>query len=253
MAKKRRLSDMYVTSRPVEFDDGEGDTVKVVVRKLNPIEHERALKTANAARALSLMELRDQTTLSYLNLWDEVESASDEELIEVLLEDERMDKVGPIEAELEAEEEWSKDGYLLGLQEAWEESVKDDYARDPKNKEAAKVFGELKRFADRVEAELEGFTDNARRDLEDLSIDSLRQKVLAARMVMEANATWLAEFRRCELWLSVREEDGRTPYFVDRDEVDSLPVEILARLSLEYRLLSVEPAEGKDSREKDAS
>lgn len=253
MARKRRLSDLYVVGKEVTFDDGSGDPIKVFVRKLNPIDHETAVKHANAARARVMALINDTDSVAYQDIWGDVLDMPRDMLIAYLAEEERSNRIPVVESEIANDEEWVNDSYLQGLQDAWTGGLAEKYATNPEDEEAAHVFQELERFVSTVENEVNGHVDNFIADLETLPDHALRARVMERMIQVRGNAAWFAEFRRCQMWLSVREPDKKTRYFQARSEVDELPIEVSARLAETYQELSIEPTEGKDSRVKDDS
>lgn len=250
---KRRLTDLYVVGQEVEFDDGEGEPIKVYVRKLNAGQHERALRRANAARSKLLATKKHPDSDEYTNQWSIVEQFARNDLLEYLGEDERQRRAGPIEAELAADEEWSKDGYLQGLRDSWDEGLDLRAIDVPDDPEVVQVKGEIDRFTALVEKTLTSHVESFLNDLEDTPDEALQQRVFDKLIEVQSSLAWLSEYRSCELWLSVRDEDRVNEYFRTREEVDGLPNEVVERLMNVYREISVEPLEGKASRQTDTS
>ena len=123
--------------------------------------------------------------------------------------------------------------------------MNDRYAEDPNDPEALRVFNEIKRFNESVDAEVVAEMDAKKADLEAKSDLALQKTVFDKLMAMQASIAWLTEYRKCEVWLSTRLPDRKTPYFENREEVDHLPQEIFSKIADVYREISVEPAEGK--------
>jgi hypothetical protein len=253
--RRRRLTDLYIVGTEVVFDDGQGDPITVFLRKLGPVEHETALKRANAARSRMAAVKRQPDSDDYLAHYAAVTEFSEEELASYLLEEHRASRAPIVEAELASEGEWAKDGYLDGLHEAWlDGGMKEAYAKDPEDPEAKRVFDELGRFADKVDAEVAAEVEAKRADLEHMDLEKLQQAVFEKYMEVQASLAWLTEYRRCEIWLATRDpKDKKTRYFESRDEVNDLPIEVSQRLMDAYRDISVEPMEGKDSLATDTS
>jgi hypothetical protein len=249
MARKRRLQDLYVTGAEVTFDDGTGDPITVYVRKLNAVEHETALKHANAARARAMAVLKDRDSIDYQDIWSDAQDLDRDSLERYLADEERANRIAVVEAELSQEDEWAEDGYLDGLQEAWGE-LEATYFEDPEDEEAKRVFGELKRFSDQVKKEIEAHVDNLLADLEGVPDDTLRERVLKKNVQMRASMAWITTFRRAELWLAVREKDRKTRYFDKFEDLEDLSDAVLSRLAGTYKDISVDPTEGKGSRAK---
>jgi hypothetical protein len=253
MPRKRRLSDLYVVGTEVTFDDGEGDPIVVYVRKLNPIEHETALRNANAARSRTMSVVNDRASDAFNDIYSDMLDLDRESMVAYLSEEERANRAQVVEAQLAQEGEWAEDNYLQGLQDAWSDGLMEAYAKDPEDEDAKHVFAELRRFTDAVEAEVQAHVDNFIDDLEEVSDDALREQCLSKVINVRANGAWFTEFRRSQIALAVREKDRKTRYFETRSEIDDLPHEVYRRLIEAYQLVSVDPIEGKDSRETDDS
>lgn len=244
---KRRLTDMYrVQSDPIVFDDGDGDPITVIVRKLNPVDHEGALRNANAARSRTATLKNNPEDEEYQSQWSQVLEYDRDDLTRFLLEERRMNRSPILEAELAAEDEWSKEGYLEGLQNSWMEGgLKERYAENPEDVEAKRVLDELERFASKLDEIVQAEVDNFEDDLDRKDVEDLRKMVFDRLMVSAASLAWLHEYRRSEVFYSTRTEDGKERYFKHRDEVSELPPEIFNRLSEVYQQVAVSVVEGK--------
>lgn len=248
MPKKRRLTELYVVGQEVIFDDGEGEPITVYVRKLNPVDHDTALRRANAARSRIMAIKSDEDTEEYLAMMSLVYDYKDDDLVQYLVDDYRGTKYVSIEARRADDDEWAKDNYLQGLHDAWDDGVDATYAEDPTDADALRVYKELERFSALVEQDVEAEVGDFRETLSDRSVGDLRAMVLEKIFDVRASIAWLDEYRKCEIWLSVRESDHKTRYFTGgRQEIDELPTEVFKRLQDAYRLISVDPLEGKDS------
>ncbi len=246
MAVKRRLTDLYRVQKEVVFDDGEGDPINVIVRKLNPVDHQNALRLANAARSRAASVKNRPEDDEYQSQWSMILDYDRDSLVRYLLEDHRIQRSPILEAELAADEKWEKESYLEGLQDAWQDGLKDAYALDPEDSEAKRVLAELERFASELDVEVQGSVDSLEDDLVKKDDEDLQKMVFDKLFASYSSIAWLTEYRRCEVWLATRTEDGREKYFHHRDEVDELPAEIFQRLQEVYRDISVDPTEGKD-------
>lgn len=250
-AKRRRLEDLYVIGKDVVFDDGHGDEVAVWLQKLNPVEMSNALRRANAARARVRSVRSDKDADEYMDLWLQVlEWDSHDALVDYLAAETVLRIQDRIEAELAAEEEWSKDNYLEGLRDGWEGGLEQEYFLNPDNAEARRVRAELERFAQEAVRRGEGETAAARREIGDQPVNILQEKAMDRIINYRSSAAWLEEFHRSELLYGVRPpDDHRAYYFTDATELDRLSGEVLARLYDEYAELSVDVVEGKGSQE----
>lgn len=250
MPKKRRLQDLFVTGKEVSINDGSGDPVVVWIQKLTPVDHETAMRRANARRALFLSIRRMPETEEYQACAMDVYEADDDALIAEIVEGELAQKRLAIAAELAADEEWSKDDYLQGLEDAWTENLNERYNEEPEDPEAKRVFIELKRFADTVDERLADEREALMNDRSGYDRDELEQIVIKERIETLADLEWMKEYRKCELWLSIREsEDHSKRYFRQRADVDDLAQQVLSPLVVAYQELQVDVVEGKDSGE----
>jgi hypothetical protein len=221
----------------------------VWLQKLNPLEHEKAIRSAGAARARAMLEGRNRDGEAWQEAYADMHDLGPREtLIDYLIAEEISKRTDAHEAELAFEEEWAKDGYLQGLRDSWEGGLKDRYVIDAGDEEASRVFTELQRFSDQVSAQVEPETADLRRDYDDISDDALMQKAVERFIELRSGLAWLREFRRSEVFYATREiDDHRKYYFTTRDEVDNLASEVFTQLTTAYQELIVDPSEGKDS------
>jgi hypothetical protein len=260
MPKARRLADLYVVGQMIKIDDGQGDPVEVWLQKLNPIEQEKAMRQANAARSRFLSIRKNMDSDEYQSLNSQVYDVGDkQQLIEYLIAPEMGKLAVARESEISEEEEWSKDNYLQGLRDAWEgdddtPGMYERYHTDPEDPEAKAVFEGLKKFTLQVEKSLEGEKKALIRDLEGRDIDKLREDVLVQLIDVQADIEWMKEFRQAEVYYAAREpSDHKRRYFNGREEVGELSMEVQTRLLEAYRSLSVDVIEGKDLQATDDS
>ena len=256
MPKTRTLKDLYVVGKMAEVDDGNG-AVKVWLQKLNPVDHETALRLANAKRARTLAMARlpedSDERAQYMNqLFD---LASDrEQTIEFLAQERMTERYSAIEAEIAAEDEWADDDYIQGLRDAWTEEMFNTYAlaTTPEAQEAeeyieaARVRSELERFNGQVLTALTSEVEALKKDYEDWTEEKLIEAGINKVIESQANMNWLMEFRRCELWLGVRDPKTKERLFNKREEVDELASEVINQLMQAYSELNVDSIEGKD-------
>lgn len=247
---KRHLSDLYRIGKEVTLTDGRGEPVVIWLQKLNQNDAQIALKKANAAKARVMASLRDKESEEYASLASIADEYDRDSLIEFLVQA-KLAKIEPArEAELaegdEENNEWAKEGYLEGLRQSWDEGLSQKYAEDPEDPEAKRVFDELKRFAAQLERRLELEGESIRKDYEAKDESVLRKLVLDQLTETQCDMAWVSEFKKAEIWLCVRDPEDKSRYFESREEVDALYQETVARISEEYRNLSVEVIEGKD-------
>lgn len=244
----RRLTDLYKLGKEIRFNDDEDEEPIIVwLRKLSPIEHEKALRRANSARVITMSQKDHPESEEFQSLLLDVAVLSREQKIASVIAEDVMKRRQARESELEfdEEEEWSKDGYLKGLKDAWDDGMSQRYAEDPEDPEAKKVFEELKRFNSTVDELMEQEEEVMAREFETNSDEDLNIKMAKKLVELEADSAWLREFRRCEIWLSVRTQDRKSYYFENREEVDELSIEIVNRLIEEYQGMITDPTVGK--------
>lgn len=264
---KRRLGDLYVTGRPLTFDDGSGRPPIVVwLQKLNPIQLGMALRKANAARSRVRSVRSTPDSEEYGLIWSEVMDIGDREsLIRTLLAETVVVSQIRAEAQLAVEEEWADEDYLQGLKDAWSDGLAVKHLADP-DEETSRVFAELQRFDDAAKLMTADDVATARTELESLTDEVLRNRAMDRQITNLAGTAWMEEIHRCELYYGTREPcdvclaawDEARPddrahgthqvrYFGARDEVDELQAVPLQALLMAYQELSVDVTEGKDS------
>jgi len=249
---RRRLEDLYITGKELIFDDGNGEPVVIWLQKLNPIDMGSCMRRAGAARAKVSSVRSDPESDAYQALWSEVLDVGTSEtgLVDYLAAEVVITAQETAEAKVGAEEEWSKDGYLQGLRDSWEESLSDKYNEDPEDEDALRVHDELKKFADQATVVAEEMIAENRAELETESRSVLQEKVMERVIQYRSNAAWLDEFHRAQLWMGVRDpKNHRERYFTNRETIEQLSGPVLTRLLNEYQALSVDISEGKDSRQ----
>lgn len=253
MAKRRKLLDLYKRGTEIMLNDGEGDPVTVWLEKLNPLDHDAALRRANAERARILIIRNDHDSEEYLSAYnDAVDFGDRDALIDYLVSIELADKIMSIEAELAADEKWSTNNMLDGLRDAWADGLDELYhsaeTEEDRDSEAVRVFTALREFSTTVEVHVEKERVRLTRDYETVSDDELRTKVTDAFIETRANTRWLREYQRSLIFLAVRDpENHKEYYFESRKDVDQLATEVLDPLIDAYDALVVEVIEGKDS------
>lgn len=252
MPLTRKADDLYVLGMPFTLNDGEGEPVDVWLQKIDPLDSETALRRAGAAKARVLMVRNTPDSDEWLELYADVADFDRMTLTEYLIADDVLQFGESREAEVAAEEEWSKDNYLQGLTDAWRNDLKTRWENDPTDAEAAKCLAEMTRFRDQVDKLVDGERERLRKDWEDHDIEDMRSLVVTRFLESRANQAWAGEWRRCELAFGVRQAaDHATYYFVDdkgevnHDRVRRLPPEVFGQLTTAYGEMVVPPDEGK--------
>lgn len=255
MPKTRSLKDLYVVGKELELDDGQG-SVTVWLQKLNPVDHETALRKANSRRArtlaMSRMPKDSEEREEYMNQLFDIAGDRDQ-TINFLAQERISERYSAIEAEIAAEDEWSKDDYIQGLKDAWDAELYEVYVTtseserdDEKYLEAERVHSELARFTDQVAKIIDGELDSLRKDFEEFTEEKLIEKAVNKLIESQANMNWLIEMRKSEIWLGTRDNKNRERLFKERSEVDELPSEVIGALINGFNELNVDSTEGKD-------
>lgn len=250
----RRLTDLYKRGKPLTLNDGKGEPLEVYIQKLNPVEREKVNRRANSERAKVLALRRYPDSDEYQEIWVAAEELDRDGMESLVVAEAMVRRRAAIEAQIAFSDEWSKDGYLDGLRDSWEDGLKFEFAKNPDHEEASRVFNELKRFAEEVDTQIAAAEEAERKDLAGKSDETLRDECLKLLLNARADQQWLRGYRLEELYLSVRDpQDHNKLYFESIDEVDSLMAEIKTLLLTEVRNLTVEPSEGKDSEGEESS
>lgn len=252
--KRRRLSDLYVVGRPVEVGKDTPEPVEIWLQKINPVQNDEALRRANAARTKAKTFGKDKDSDEYLDALASVEDfASREILVELAIAEELRQRRSRIEAEVAAEDEWATDEYLQGIVDAWEGTdgvigLKERWAEDHDDPEAARVKGEIDRFDEKVKELVEAEHESLKRDFDatpdDVILDRAVQRVLEQR----ATSAFIFEYENWQLYFAIRDpENHKDLYFETVEEVKALEEQTKEEILAHYRELAVEVTEGKDS------
>lgn len=254
MAKARRLTDLYVVGKEVTLNDGAGDPIKVWVQKLNPVDHEAAVRRSGALRSRVLSLHAGDENPMVEEIRSDAYDLGEDGLVEYLITEDLGKKRMAVEGEFAAEEEWSKNDYLQGLRDAWVDTLAQRYAENSGDEEANSCLDELKRFAAAVNASVDSHAEAMRRDYSDKSLEQLIEQAVERMLQVRADMAWLSEYRKCEIWLSVRDHANHNEkYFTSREEVDQLTQEVVLILATAYREITLDGTEGKDSEETPSS
>jgi hypothetical protein len=264
--QRRRLTDLYITGKTIAIDDGTTETdpdsgeevsfepITVYLRKLNPIDQETCLRRANAERSKVLSIRNKPESPEYEGFVNDCIGMTPTERIELIMAQEVVQFRSARESEIAAEEEWSNDRYLDGLLESWQNGLEVEYALDPENPEAKRVFEEMSRYQKIVDDLVDAEIESLRLGYERMEPEDLNEMVVEKLISFAADSAWLQEYRRSEIWLSVREsDDHKRRYFESREEVNDLSLEVMQRLVSEYAAMNVPATEGKDSAATQAS
>lgn len=251
--KTRKLSDLYHKGNELTLDDGEGAVV-VWLQKLNPVEAETAIRNANAARARYLMLHRNHDAPEYLAMMSDVLDYSRDEMCKFLAAQVMQKRTEPIEAEVAFDNGWTKEDYLQGIRDSWEDGgLKERYhnqTEEEPDAEAQAAFEEMERFDKEFQARFSAAEEEVIAQYQESADDSLREQMVENLFRLQADMQWLQEFRKSELLLGVKEVGHhKSKYFANRSEIDELEGEILGQLVEGYAALNVTVTQGKGSPE----
>jgi hypothetical protein len=263
LSSRRRLTDLYIRGQEVSLEDDAVDEndapeppIVVWVSKISPLENKEAADRAASARATILaakyFEDTHEDRIVYLDQLSSIDGRED--MINFLIAPKMQEIELSHEAELASEGKWSKDNYYESLREAWAGGLAEKYDEDPKDVDAKKVHAELTKFVNEVEKRVDADRIDMQGEWDIKSDEELRHAVVDRLIESESDYAWLAEFRKWQLFYSVREPNNhKQKYFVAKEEVDSLDPRILHQLVDTFLQLSVDPLEGKDSGETPSS
>lgn len=259
----RRLGDLFRVGREVTIGDDLG-SITVWMQKMNPMEQEKAVRKAQAVRArfIAQADPEDELTLSIVS--DAYEMDFDG-LLNYIVMDEISSKFSVIDARVAEENDWNENDYLTGLLDSWngdpaDETViplsevyakRDEDEMDPARvKEAERVWDELQRYNEQVneavEEERAALSDQYAALEHERLIQIVREKLIKTH----ADIIWAVDYRKNQLMYAIRENENRDQYyFSSREEIDSLPEQVISALYDAFNQLSVGGEEGKDSQE----
>lgn len=273
---RRTLEDLRVVGRVAWFEDPEGgDPVVIWMQKLNPAEHEKALRRANAARARARLTFQDLDSVEYLSLVDGVEMQFPtlDAKIAALITEDRAKIETSIESELLLGEdsEWAKDGYIIGLRDEWENVGRDLYIEDENDPVARRILDEFSRFNAAMDALIKPQLDDLRDQYKAMAASAperFQERLLENVVAAAITSAWYEEFVRSEVWLACRlpcdeceaearldaaDEPVEKPHrrnhkgmwFESRDAVDAVEDADRAALIDIYSEMTTPPSEGK--------
>ncbi len=246
MTKTLRLADLFVLGRDVPVEGPEG-TVTVYLRKINPVDQETVFRRARARQAeiLTMREKRDSDEYKacYVEMCDFGDEAG---VIEYLISDDVFQARIRAEAELSDEEEWSNDGYLQGLRDAWKDRLSALAAENPDDADVVRVRDELARFEGLIDARTIREAERLREAWKGKPIDELRHEGVKRQLHVQAAGAFVREYSRAQIWKATRTvEDHSVAYFGSLEEVRALAPETFIQLNRAYDEMSVDVVEGK--------
>ena len=248
--KRKKLSDLFVTGTEVEFRDGSDNPPKVWIQKLTPHETQEAADKARPEKMkiLSIRKLPDDDPAK-LRYIDEVETSleSKEDMMNFIISDKLEKAAISAQEEVASRDQWSKDDYLDGLQEAWREELKDRYFEDPEDEEASRVYEQLQKYTEEVTKEIKAKSLELRNEVDHLKEDELKRRCVNKLITIYSDSALLETFEKWKLYFAVRDPEKHSKkYFSSPEEIDGLQGPVLERLRDAYAELTVDGFEGKD-------
>ena len=250
--KERRLGDFWRIGKEVTFEDPqeEGTELKLWVQKLSPAEEKIAVTKARPAKAVvaaikRLPEDSDEKFYYYDQL-DSDRFSTLRKKQEYIVANDVAEFASSAQEELAASDEWAKEDYLVGLNAAWNDGLKEKYALDPEDEEASRVYKELERFTQEVDESVAQRENELIYEIQDLSEEEIDKKVVRKLIEDESVSEMFNEFRNQQLYLATRYNDKRDErYFESADEVAVLPFEPKVKLLAAYMEVDMSGIEGK--------
>lgn len=249
--QRRRLTDLFARGKFIEVTDGEV-TVPLWIRKMTPSDAETAYLKASAKRAAYLTQTKEGLQSDvYVSLKTEIDLLEKEGIASWLVENEIVKRQPLIEARVAYEDEWHEEKYLVSLQNrVLDQDFLDREAENAEDPEVQRVRAELARYQTQADSEVEKERLSLLKDFEARNIQDLRDDMMKMMMEAQADAAWLAEFQRCQVWLCVYDAEQRSEkYFDSRAQVDELQIEVLNQILEAIDEIHMKDLEGKDSQQ----
>jgi hypothetical protein len=249
------LSDLYVRGKEMAFTDGRGESVTVWLAKPSSIDSESIRRRAQAAKARYQIGADDEESDEYLASYSVVRDHTDHDrAVDILIGEDLLRSRERIEAQYATDEAtWGKDGYLQGLHDSWvgtdeEPGLAKTLQEDPEDPDVVRVKAELERFEAEVLKAVEQEEQRLRRDWDGVDLHIVWRKTAHVLVKRRADELFVREFRRQQLFYSVRQLDDHTKrYFGTLAELDELDETIVGQLTAAINVLLVDATEGKDS------
>jgi len=256
----RRVTDLFTSGRELLLSgaDDDGQPILVWLAKLNTFQRgecHRDGEAAQARRVAALGEDSDEIRAAITQF----EVAPDEEIFDFLLISQGGAFYIKAQEDVRAEEGWRDKIALLERDAALEEGG------SPASTEEREAITKVQvEYLEAIEAARQTRYDDAKKDLADLDRDELRRRYLdTVRANMAENVYW-AEYRRTEVYLSVRDcsattstASGESGYdhsacthlklLASRAGVNDIPQELLDRIRQGLGDLNATPTEAGNS------
>lgn len=260
---RRSLKDLFMVGQLETLTDG-SDEVTVYIQKLTTAKIEECYKAANKSKSTVKALIKEYDKKK--DLGEEVQFSEDlgfyieevdefletrDDFINYLISKDEDEARQSKEAEIAANDEWSKEGYLEGLQDSWHEGLKEIYLTEDEGSEeyekAKVVLDELARFQALVEVEMKDVRNELIYDLQDLTDETLREKAYKQYIKDVAEGEFIKTFLMHQVYHAVRDPENRSEYiFSSPEDVYELTPETFAILQNAIQKITVPSTEGKD-------
>lgn len=247
MTLKKKLSDLYIQGKQVEVGEGD-EKVAVFIRKLLPLEAESAYRAAQAAKSVAMAARMDIASPLFGVVNARAGDATREEMVIFLGVLDMQKRRAVVEAEVESDEKWSKEGFLQGLYDRWEGGLKEAFfdEKHTDHEDAQSVRKALDEYDAALQARLTREEERVRKDLEGVDTQKLRDRYMDALFEQHSDVAWMREYQRQQLLFALRDpEDHSQQIFDEAAEIANLAPELLAKLNEELANISVDVASGK--------
>lgn len=244
---RQQVKRIYEVGKEVPLTDD----LTLWIQKLTPAEEKEAVSHSYVPRAkiLSLLNADpdDAGLLEFIDTMEQLGLSDRETQINFLISQDVQRAQISQEFKIAAEKEWSENDYLLTLQGAWNDGVKDKYDLDNNDEEGARIFKELKRYTEQVQKAVEHERQNLYDLMSDKSDEELQKRIVKMFVEHAAGQAQITEYHAWAIYMATRlVEDHNVRFFESRDEVETYGKELYPKLLDAFLELSIDGLEGKD-------
>lgn len=248
--QRERLKRLYQIGVDVPFEDDEG-SFSVWLQKIVPAENKEAVAHSYKSRAKTLTLLKadpdDADLIAFTDALPDWGLDTREARVRFLITDDLQKAQKSIEEKIAYDSEWSENDYLVTLQEAWNDGLKEKFALDPEHDEAKRVFVELKRYTEEVNKLVEIEEQELFDAMDENSDETILQRTIKVLIEYQAGMDQTAEYHKWVIYFAARNPENHDErYFESREDLETYPPEIFSKLLEEYILLALDQSEGKD-------
>jgi len=248
LARKRaQIKKLYEVGQNITVSDD----VLLWLQKLSPLEEKEAVSKSYKPRAAILALLKttpdDPAILEFTDTMDRIGLDSREARISFLIAPDVQKEMLSCEARIGAEKEWDDNDYLKSLQGAWTDGLSDKWALDQDDPEASRVYKELRRYTDQVEAAVEIRRADLYDRMNDKDDDDIIRRTVKVLVEHAAGAAQVDEYNAWAIFFATRlDEDHDVRFFDSRDDVEAYGGDLYSTLLTKYIEMVTDDLEGKD-------